>query len=535
MKIRLGTKDSTLALLRAQELVALLEERGHEVEVIRLPNVGDRESIGQLRLGLLRDDFDVVIHRMNRVPDGHVPGVVLGAVPARGDRRDVFIGRDGKRIAGLLPGARVSVAMPLRRAQLNRRRDDLELVDLRPDLEGCLDKVKAGELEGVLCSAADVAYLERLDEISEYLDWVPAPGQGALGYECREYDTEMLAILEEFHDADTRISVMAERAVAESLNLSDKASLGARAGRSGVLSLRADVIPHDDTKPVSLQLGMPTSEFHATRCGHRLAQALKLRGVEQIGRDPEPEPLPAAVRRIEDVSEMRVLVAREEGRMSVGLRSAGIKVDAIPLQERFVLNTSSTLDGADWIAFTSTRAVASIRELGWVLPRDARIAAVGPGTAEALEAMGYTVDLVPPHAAGVNALLDVWPDGEGRVFVPGSALLAPSFIARLQGKGYTAQLVPVYTMQTLPRAPEDLRRAWTEHEYDAVIISSGSNALAVGDLLGWTEEIPIVAVGESAIAVLERSHIPVAKSCLSYQPQEVVERLRELVAEQPAD
>ncbi|GAB3821032.1 hypothetical protein GCM10028820_28400 [Tessaracoccus terricola] len=532
MKIRLGTKDSTLAMLRAEGLIEQLEERGHEVEIFKLPNVGDFESIGQLRLGLLRDDFDVVVHRINRLPDGKVPGTELAAVPERGDRRDVFIGRDGMTISALPDGARIGVATSLRRAKLTLLRPGLEYEDIKPNLSECLDRIAKGELDGVLCGAADVDYLERTEEVTERLETPPAAGQGALGYECREDDKDVIEVLAEFDHPDTRICVAAEQAVKESLDLSEKAEVGVRAHRHGVLSLRADVFPLDGSPVISLTLGMPTSEFHAVRTGHRMADLLRDRGAEEIGRDPKPPPLPPEKRHVSDVTEMRVLVAREEGRMSVGLRSAGLAVDAVALQTRELLNVSSTLDGADWIVFTSTRAVASIRELGWTLPRAAKIAAVGPGTADALESMGYDVELVPDKAAGVNALLEVWPEGTGTVYVPGSALLAPSFLAKLQQKGYTTHLVPVYTMETLPVAPPEVAQAWREGLYDAVIIASGSNALAVGELLGWNADIPVIAVGESAQAVLRRAHVPVAKFSDSYRPQDVVGLLRELVAEQ---
>lgn len=262
----------------------------------------------------------------------------------------------------------------------------------------------------------------------------------------------------------------------------------------------------------------------------QLAQALKARGAEEIGRPPRPTAAPKAERpRPTRLSEMRVLVAREEGRLSQGLRAAGIQVDAIPVQTREVLTVSSTLEDADWVAFTSTRAVASIAELGWTLPRDARVAAVGPGTAEALKALGYAVDLVPDGASGVNALLEIWPEGEGTVIVPGSALLAPSFLARLQRKGYTVHLIPVYTMQNLPSAPPQLRRNWQEKVYDAIVITSGSNAMAVGSLLGWNQHIPVVAVGESAIRVLHRAHVDIARASDSYTPADVVRLLEDLL------
>lgn len=531
MKIRIGTKDSDIAVTRAEALGAQLTEAGHEVEIIRLPDIGDRENISPLRLGLLRDDFDLAIHRMNRVPGDDTPGLVIAAIPERDDMRDVLCGTGGQDLAGLRDGGRIATGSALRQASVNRLRPGLEFVPLKPDLTTCLDQVRSGELDGVVTSAADIEALDRGDQITEYLPSVPAAGQGALGYECRDSDTELLAVLADFEDADTRICVVGERAVRDNLDLSDQVSLGVRGLRSGVLSLRAAVVPHDGSEGLNVQMGMPTSEFHAQRVGERLAQALRQRGAEQLGREPEPVVEETDAKRVRptELADARVIVPREEGRLAEGLRECGIDVESVPLQKRDVLTVSSTLDGADWIAFTSTRAVASIHELGWTLPRSAKLAAVGPGTADALTDLGYTVDLVPTDGAGVTALLEVWPDGEGKVLVPGSALLAPSFVASLQTKGYTAQLVPVYTMQVLPEAPEAAREAWNESLYDAVVISSGSNALAVGKLLGWNSEIPVIAVGESAIRVLGRAGVDIAARTDSYLPSDVAALIAEVL------
>ena len=145
--------------------------------------------------------------------------------------------------------------------------------------------------------------------------------------------------------------------------------------------------------------------------------------------------------------------------------------------------------------------------------------------------MGYHVDLVPEGAAGVPALLDIWPtgDGTGTVLVPGSALLAPGFISGLHAKGWKAQLIPVYTMQLLREAPADIREMWEEGAFDAVIVTSGSNAIAVGRLLGWHPDVLVVAIGDSATKVLERAGIKIAGSTEDYSSTEVLRLLREVI------
>ncbi|RMB59905.1 uroporphyrinogen-III synthase [Tessaracoccus antarcticus] len=531
MRIRVGAKESDVSVARADDLAEQLRAKGHDVEIVLLPDTGDRESIGQLRLGLLRDDFDVAIHRMNRMPTGSVPGLKLAAIPVRGDARDALCARDGLQLSGLPDGSVLATQGPLRRANVRRLRAEMDFEDLKPSLSVCLDRVAAGTLDGVVASAADIFVIGREEAITDYVPFVSAPGLGAVGYECREVDTDLVELLAQFDDQDSRICAITERAARAALNVHESVSVGAFAQRSGLLTLKVEVIPHDGSQGMSVQMGMPTSEFHAIRCGQRAAEALRMRGAEQIGREQAPvhevqtEDRPVTT----DICQARVLVPREEGRMSLGLRAHGITVDAVPLQRRDVLSVSSTLEGADWVAFTSRRAVDSIRELGWTLPRGAKVAAVGPGTADALVDLGYTVDLVPTQGWGVNALLDIWPEGTGNVLVPGSALLAPTFVASLQAKGYTAQLVPVYTMKVVESAPAEVVEAWKDSRYDAIVIASGSSALAVSSLLGWNPETAVIAVGDSAAAVLKRVRVDVAGETGSYLPEDTVELLRGII------
>lgn len=531
MLIRVGAKESDVSVARAEHLAEQLRGQGHDVKIVLLPDTLDRESIGQLRLGLLRDDFDVAIHRMNRVPTTPAPGLVLAAIPKRGDARDAFCGRSSMMLSSLPDNSRIATQGPLRRGNILRSRSQMQFVDLDPSLSVCLDKVQAGELDAVVASAADIAVIGRQDMITDHLGAISAPGLGAVGFECRAVDTELVELLSQFDDQDTRICVITERAARAALNVSDAVSVGAFARRSGLLTLKVDVIPHDGSTIMTAQVGMPTSEFHAVRCGHRAAESLRMRGAEEIGREPQPEPDTSPRERVRttELTRARVLIPREDGRLSQGLRDAGLTVDAVPLQRRDVLSVSSTLDGADWVAFTSRRSVDSIRELGLTLPRGAKVAAVGPGTADALVDLGYTVDLQPTTDWGVNALLEMWPEGQGKVLVPGSALLAPAFVAGLQAKGYVAQLVPIYTMKAVAAAPPELVEAWNDSQYDAVVIASGSSALAVSQLLGWNPDVAVIAVGDSAAAVLKRVQVKVAGEARTYRPDETVELLRRII------
>ncbi|MFV0429850.1 MAG: uroporphyrinogen-III synthase [Arachnia sp.] len=226
---------------------------------------------------------------------------------------------------------------------------------------------------------------------------------------------------------------------------------------------------------------------------------------------------------------VRVLLPREEGRLSKALRVAGVQVTCAPLQRREVLPAHNTMPGSDWVAVTSVRTVTSLAALGWRIPDDTRIAAVGEGTKQALTQDGYEVDLVPDAVSGISALADQWPAGTGRVVVPGSALMPPTFVEALTSLGYTAELLPIYTMQMLEHAPEEILGRWQDGGFDVLLVTSPSMAMAVGKLLGYRPETPVVALGSTTAAILSRIGVEPASVSLFHDPDSVLDHLRAVV------
>jgi len=85
LKISLGTKNSVVDVARSHAVADTLREMGHDVEIVHIPAAGDSETVGQLRLGLMRGDFDLVVHRMHRIPKQDMPGLTFAAILKRGD------------------------------------------------------------------------------------------------------------------------------------------------------------------------------------------------------------------------------------------------------------------------------------------------------------------------------------------------------------------------------------------------------------------------------------------------------------------
>ncbi|MEO7587116.1 MAG: uroporphyrinogen-III synthase [Arachnia sp.] len=224
----------------------------------------------------------------------------------------------------------------------------------------------------------------------------------------------------------------------------------------------------------------------------------------------------------------RVFLPREEGALSAAIEAAGPSVFCEPLIQRRTVASTGTLEGADWVAVTSARTVATMTEIGWRIPEGARVAAVGRATAHALEAAGYTVDLVPDGPASAADLLRVFPGGTGRVAVPGSALSSPELVDGLLRKGWDAEALPIYTVDPVRRPSATLWDRWNAGEFDAVLVTSGSIARAINDLLGWPPATRVLAFGQPTAVVLAELGVPTAV-VPSQDPEAVVASLTDLL------
>ncbi|MDF1490034.1 uroporphyrinogen-III synthase [Tessaracoccus sp. HF-7] len=207
---------------------------------------------------------------------------------------------------------------------------------------------------------------------------------------------------------------------------------------------------------------------------------------------------------------MRVLLPRPEGRLADALRGAGAEVVAVPLQRRVPLEASLDLD-AEWVAVTSAATVEELERRGERIPDGVRIAAVGQATAEALRAAGYVVDLIPEGRSSAADLVAAFPGGSGRVVIPGSALSSPVLADGLRAKGYRVDTVPIYTVEPIEAAPEAVAADWADGHFDVVAVTSGSIGRAVAELLGWRDDVRVVAFGAPSAEALRRQGVPVAQ------------------------
>jgi hydroxymethylbilane synthase len=242
--IRLGTRRSALATAQATHMADALRALGHEVEMVLIVTHGDTnraplEQIGgtgvfvsALRDALLAHEIDIAVHSLKDLPTAPVDGLTLGAIPVREDPRDVLVARDGLSLGELQTGAVVGTGSPRRQAQLDALGLGLELTAIRGNVDSRIAMVHDGKLDAVVLARAGLSRLGRLAEVTETLDPIqllPAPGQGALGIECRADDAAVLQALAPLEDPATRAAVTAERQLLATLEAGCTAPVGALA------------------------------------------------------------------------------------------------------------------------------------------------------------------------------------------------------------------------------------------------------------------------------------------------------------------
>jgi hydroxymethylbilane synthase len=232
--LRIATRRSQLALWQAEHVAALLRDAHPGLNVVLVPMVtqGDRIQdralaevggkglfIKELEVAMAEDRADLAVHSMKDVPADLPPGYAIVCVLPRADARDAFLSVKYPSFAALPPGARVGTSSQRRQCILRSARPDLEIVQLRGNVDTRLRKLDAGDYDAIILAAAGLSRLGWGARITEHLDLamsVPAVGQGVIGIECRD-TPEMHRWLAPLNDAPTGRCLAAERAYAARL------------------------------------------------------------------------------------------------------------------------------------------------------------------------------------------------------------------------------------------------------------------------------------------------------------------------------
>lgn len=299
--IVIATRESELALWQAHHVRSLVRKihPGLDVSVLGMTTEGDRRldsslaTIGgkglfvkELEQALRDGRADIAVHSMKDVPMELPDGFTIAAITVREEPRDAFVSNRFSSLRSLSAGSIVGTSSLRRQSQIRARYPDLQVQPLRGNVQTRLRKLDENRFSAVILAAAGLNRLglrQRIAQLLEPEESLPAVGQGALGIECRVDQPELRELLAPLDDAQTRRCVEAERSLSRALAGSCSVPLGGFAQIVGdQIRLRGFVAMPDGSKLIEEEMTMRCSESVAGLIGQDVARRLADRGAKEI-------------------------------------------------------------------------------------------------------------------------------------------------------------------------------------------------------------------------------------------------------------
>lgn len=252
----MGLLSQSVPDLICEEVV--ITTQGDKVLDKPLPEIGGKGLFTQeLEAELLAGSVDVAVHSLKDLPVENNPGLTVGAIPIRVDPRDVVVCPGGYSLETLPNGAVVGTSSLRRQAQVLAHRPDLKIKSIRGNVDTRIRKVNDGQYDAAIMAGAGITRLGLDGHIAAWLPYslmLPAPGQGALGIQCRDGDDRVLSILSKQHHADTALCVLAERAFLQALGGGCSIPVGAYAQvENGTIRMTGVVVAIDGSRIIQVQ------------------------------------------------------------------------------------------------------------------------------------------------------------------------------------------------------------------------------------------------------------------------------------------
>lgn len=297
--IRIATRKSALALWQAEYVKARLEHFHPDITVELVPMVtkgdvildtplakvgGKGLFVKELEVAMLEKRADIAVHSMKDVPVEFPEGLGLEVICPREDPRDAFVSNTINSLEDLPQGAVVGTSSLRRQCQLKAMRPDLEIRDLRGNVNTRLAKLDAGEYDAIILAAAGLIRLDMPERIAQFIEpevLLPANGQGAVGIECRTDDDAVKALLAPLACETTRVRVLAERAMNRQLEGGCQVPIGSYATiEKDTIHLRGLVGAIDGSQIIADQVSGSIEQAEAL--GVSLAESLLSQGADSI-------------------------------------------------------------------------------------------------------------------------------------------------------------------------------------------------------------------------------------------------------------
>ena len=299
--VRIATRESPLAMWQAEFVKRQLQKFHPELTVELLPMTtrGDQildaplAKIGgkglfmkELEVAILEGKADIAVHSMKDVPMEFPDGLQLGVICEREDFRDAFVSDNYSSLEDLPEGACVGSSSLRRQCQIRAIRPDLKIKNLRGNVNTRLRKLQESEYDAIILASAGLIRLDMKDRITSTIpidQCLPAGGQGAVGIECRQNDSDILALLLPLEHSETRCCVNAERGMTTRLNGGCQVPIACLAQLQSDgegLQIRGLVGEADGSRLLRTEVSGPSSE--AVALGEAAAEELLAQGADEI-------------------------------------------------------------------------------------------------------------------------------------------------------------------------------------------------------------------------------------------------------------
>jgi hydroxymethylbilane synthase len=298
-KIRVGTRGSNLALWQADFVRQSLEklDPGTEFEQVIIKTDGDLDLTSSLsRIGgqgvftkeiekaLLSDQIDIAVHSLKDLPSKMPEGLMLGAVPERGPVEDILITESGCSLKELPEKSRIATGSIRRKSQLLHKRPDLQVSDLRGNIDTRIRKLKDQGIDGIIMARAAIIRL-KLEGLKYAVfptgEMIPAVGQGAIGIQVRSDDPEIRDKVRTISHDDSFHAVKAERALLSTLDSGCQFPVGCIAEVSGDILIIRGFVASEDGR-IMLYDKTETRKEDSEKAGRMLAESLIRKGAKSI-------------------------------------------------------------------------------------------------------------------------------------------------------------------------------------------------------------------------------------------------------------
>jgi hydroxymethylbilane synthase len=297
--LTIGTRGSALALIQSEWVKAQLQQAHPDLEIrleiiqtkgdkildTALSKIGDKGLFTkEIENQLLAGAIDLAVHSLKDMPTKQPEGLTIAAITQREDPADAFVSKNALSFADLPPGAKILSGSLRRRAQLLFRRSDLEVVDVRGNIQTRLRKLDESDAQAILMAAAGLKRAALENRVTEYFaptDFLPAPGQGALAIETRRDDTNSADIVNLLEDKTSRIITIAERTLLAHLEGGCQIPIGAFAWQEKDQLYLKGMVADLDGKQVLYQQASD-SPRRPESLGIRVAEQLLSAGTKDI-------------------------------------------------------------------------------------------------------------------------------------------------------------------------------------------------------------------------------------------------------------